>query len=123
MHDAGVAGDKMRNALICAGTMLAMLLAWPMLFGGTAASTSAASAAGSTVTMRVPAPVAVRRAAQPAAPPTAPLASLPKLTNVNESCRTSLARVRQLCAPADTACGQSAEDAFDICEARGRWPS
>jgi len=112
----------MRNALICAGTMLALLLLWPILFGGTAASTASASAAGSTVSMTVPAPAKLRAPASRAiAPP--PLSALPPLTSQVETCGATRVRARRLCSPDDAACAASVSDAYDICQARGLWPA
>ena len=98
----------MRNALICAGTMLALLLLWPIVFGGGAAS----SASASTVTIPIP----------PRIYPSS-LAALPRIARVTESCGATLARAKRACAPGDAACAHAVADAFDVCEAKGMWPS
>ncbi|MBM3927209.1 MAG: hypothetical protein FJ335_01925 [Sphingomonadales bacterium] len=98
----------MRNALICAGTMLALLLLWPIMFNGGAAS----SAAASTVTIPIP-------------PRTYPssLAALPRIAPATETCAATRARAARACTPGDAACGHAVADAFDVCEAKGMWPS
>lgn len=98
----------MRNALICAGTMLALLLLWPVVFGGGAAS----SASASTVTIPIP----------PRAYPSS-LAALPKIAQATESCAATRARAARACTPGDAACSHAVADAFDVCEAKGMWPS
>lgn len=101
----------MRNALICAGTMLALLVLWPLVFGAGGASMAAAN----TVTIPIPPRVVKDRAA--------PLAALPPTMPGIESCRATRSRARRACAPGDAACAEAVADAFDICEAKGMWPS
>ncbi len=98
----------MRNALICAATMLALLLLWPVVFNGGASS----GAAASTVTIPIP-------------PRTYPssLSALPRIATVTESCGATRLRAKRACAPGDAACDHAVADAFDICEAKGMWPS
>ena len=56
----------MRNALICAGVMLALLLLWPLLFGPSARA-GAAEAGSATVMMAVPPSALARHGACAAA--------------------------------------------------------
>ncbi|MFD1788865.1 hypothetical protein ACFSC3_14970 [Sphingomonas floccifaciens] len=98
----------MRNALICATTMLALLLLWPVVFGGGAAS----SAAASTVTIPIP----------PRVYPSS-LRALPKIAPATESCGATRLRAAKACQPGNEACTHAVADAFDVCEAKGMWPS
>lgn len=88
--------------------MLALLLLWPVVFNGGAGS----SAAASTVTIPIP-PRAYASS----------LAALPRIAPATESCSATRARAAKACAPGNTACGHAVADAFDVCEAKGLWPS
>lgn len=106
--NAHVRGDKVRNALICAGTMLALLLLWPVVFGGGAAS----SAMAGTVTIPIP----------PRSYPSS-LAALPRIAPATESCAATRMRAAKACGAGNVACAHAVADAFDVCEAKGMWPS
>lgn len=101
----------MRNALICAGAMLVVLLLWPLVFGaGSAAIASdVAIRAPSTATMVIP-------EASAAVP--SPKMSKPKA----ESCHQHYRRAQTSCAGGGQ-CEAATADAVDICEATGFWPA
>jgi hypothetical protein len=107
----------MRNALICVGAMLAMLLLWPFVFGaaGSAAAAQPRVRAGSAVSMIVP-PVPVRAVAPVAV--SAPV-SLP--ISAGETCGARHLREAAVCT--DGACRLRTDDALDICEGTGFWPA
>jgi len=109
----------MRNALICAGAMLAMLLLWPFVFGttgGSAANASQTAHVASTATMAIPEPAVVR----PAIPPRT---VSPGPGSAVESCFRRYQRTFNACAHGGIdACRHRAIDGWDICEVTGFWP-
>ncbi|WP_056423959.1 hypothetical protein [Sphingomonas sp. Leaf33] len=88
--------------------MLGLLLLWPVVFGGGAAS----SAMAGTVTIPIP----------PRSYPSS-LAALPRVAPATESCAATRLRATKACVPGDVACDHAVADAFDVCEAKGMWPS
>lgn len=91
----------MRNALICAATMTALLLLWPLIFG---------DAAG---------------ASAPATPRTAVVAAMPLPVvplSRPATCGEQYAASLNVCSPGDRGCGARAADAVDVCHATGVWP-
>ena len=107
----------MRNALICAGVMLAMLLLWPLAFGaggGSPANASPTVHAASTVSMAIPEARGTHR-------PVLVRATVPG--NAGGSCYRRYERAFNTCEPAGKdACHRRAIDGWDICEATGFWP-
>ena len=111
----------MRNAIICAGAMLATVLVWPMAFGGgatpaVAAAPAAHHAGGETMLVPpsakpTPRPVSYDQTAEaaPASRPGAP-----------ETCSQRYARVAPACS--SEGCRSRAVDALDICQGTGFWP-
>lgn len=104
----------MRNALFCAGAMLAMLLLWPLIFGGPAGAEPVPARSASTVVMAIP----DARPARATLVAPAGIASSPAAT-----CSQRHTQHARLCAPSDTACRSRTFDALDICEATGFWPA
>ena len=103
----------MRNAMICASLVLAMFLAWPMVFGGSGAVLNAASrhatvAVATVVVAPEPKPLeaSVVAAPKPASP---------------ESCYARYERSYAACS-GDGGCRMGAGNNWDVCEATGAWP-
>ena len=96
--------------MICASVMLAIFLAWPLVFGRDGPRGIETAAEAHVVAM-IPVPTAKRPA--PAAPkPTKP-----------ESCYNRFQRAVKQCTGRDTAaCKMGAADHWDMCEATGFWP-
>lgn len=102
----------MRNAIICVGTMLAMLLAWPLVVGG-GSSAAAAEPRGASVRLLVPPPAPALTS------DTVSRATLGTRSAL-ETCSQRYRRVVRVCT--STGCQLTATDALDICEGTGFWP-
>lgn len=103
--------------MICVSVMLAIFLAWPMVFGSEQAS--AVRAAGAKVAA-VAAPAAsaanarlVQTSVKPAGAPQA---------QVLESCFKRYQREYARCNAIDSSCRMKVADQWDLCEATGFWP-
>lgn len=103
--------------MICVSVMLAIFLAWPMLFGS--AKHAAVKATGAaTVSMAVPPAAAgeaslVKTAVKPAQLPQA---------KVLESCFRRYEREYARCGATNSMCRMKVADNWDLCEATGFWP-
>ncbi|MDK2766541.1 MAG: hypothetical protein KYX69_02360 [Sphingomonas sp.] len=104
----------MRNAMICVSVMLAIFLAWPMVFGSE--QSSAVRAAGAKVAA-VAAPSASARLVQTSVKP----AGAPQ-AQVLESCFKRYEREYARCNAIDSSCRMKVADQWDLCEATGFWP-
>ena len=90
----------MRKTLICAGLVLALFLAWPMVFGGAGSAVSAAS--------RVPPKAAPAKRSKPK-----------KL-----DCFPHYEQAYAACTAGDIGgCRMMAGYKWDVCEAEGTWPA
>ena len=90
----------MRKTLICAGLVLALFLAWPMIFGGSGSAVSAAPRA-------VPKVGPVKR---------------PKPKKLD--CYPLYERAYSACTSGDIGgCRMMAGHSWDVCEAEGAWPT
>jgi hypothetical protein len=107
--------------MICVSVMLAIFLAWPMVFGS--AQTSAVQAAtGSAVATAVIKPAVaapgeaqlVKTAVKPASPPA--------VAQVLESCFKRYEREYAQCGATNSSCRMTVADQWDMCEATGFWP-
>ncbi|MCR5869424.1 MULTISPECIES: hypothetical protein [unclassified Sphingomonas] len=94
--------------------MLAIFLAWPMVFGSD--KTSAVRAAGAKVAA-VAAPAASARLVQTAVKP----AGAPQAKAL-ESCFKRYEREYARCNAIDSSCRMKVADQWDLCEATGFWP-
>jgi hypothetical protein len=107
-----------RNALICAGTMLAILMLWPIAFGG-GSSAVAAQPRSTRVTMIVP------PAPAPLPTPEEMVAAEPIKVSLpapgTETCTTTYHRMTAQCT--SDGCKLRAADGLDICQGTGFWPS
>ncbi|MGK6320363.1 hypothetical protein [Sphingomonas sp. DT-204] len=107
----------MRNAMICAGAMLATVLVWPMVFSGGANFAVAAAPAphhpgGNT--MLVPPPT------EPTPQPVSYDAGRVSRPGAPETCSQGYARAAPACT--SEGCRNRALDALDICQGTGFWP-
>lgn len=107
----------MRGAMICVSVMLAIVLAWPSVFGSTGRKSPV---------LDIPVPV---KAAAPAfGEQTRKAASaglgmlIPPASAKPESCERHHSRAIQACG-SDTACQAAASDKWDLCQATGVWPN
>lgn len=98
--------------MICVSVMLAVFLAWPMLFGGdTSASQQTTRQAVIQAVSGAAKAATVSRAVREPAPA------------VVEACSKRYRREDAMCTAAQGhACRQRAADAWNLCEARGVWP-
>lgn len=97
--------------MICVSVMLAVFLAWPMVFGSP--KTSAARAATATAAAGADARL-VKTVVKPAPlPATKPL----------ESCFKRYEREYAQCSSVNSSCRMKVADNWDLCEATGFWPS
>lgn len=100
--------------MICVSVMLAIFLAWPMVFGSEQAS--AVRAAGAKVAA-VAAPAADARLVQTSVKS----ASTPQAKAL-ESCFKRYQREYARCNAIDSSCRMKVADQWDLCEATGFWP-
>lgn len=100
--------------MICVSVMLAIFLAWPMVFGSE--HSSAVRAAGAKVAA-VAAPAANARLVQTSVKP----AGVPQ-AQVLESCFKRYQREYARCNAIDSSCRMKVADQWDMCEATGFWP-
>lgn len=104
----------MRNAMICVSVMLALLQAWPVIFGhrgGIAPTTAPVLAAAPRVTMAV-----AKASTAPKMMPTVASAPAPK------TCYQQYRAKFGQCAAGDRVCHIKIADQWDLCEATGMWP-
>lgn len=105
----------MRRAMICVSVMLAFVQVWPMIFGNRSVVDVASPGARAAVVIAVP-PRAVR--------PTVKLAHVvPAKASAPSSCFARYRARYAACAKGDLACGTTASNQWDLCEATGFWPS
>ncbi|MFL9842430.1 hypothetical protein ABS767_15780 [Sphingomonas sp. ST-64] len=104
----------MRDAMICVSVMLAIFLAWPMVFG----SNEAAAVRAATVEATVPA----ARAAEAKLIRTSVRAAEIPPAKALESCFKRYEREYAMCGPTNIACRMKVADSWDLCEATGFWP-
>jgi len=100
--------------MICVSVMLALLLGWPIAFGGTDDGGREPRAGARQVT--APAP--------PKRPKPMPV-SFEREGDRPESCASLFQHATRLCPRGGigaVACQQEAADDWDLCEARGFWP-
>lgn len=100
--------------MICVSVMLAIFLAWPMIFGSE--KSSAVRAAGAKVAA-VAAPAASARMVQTNVKPAAA-----RQSQVLESCFKRYEREYARCNAIDSSCRMKVADQWDLCEATGFWP-
>lgn len=105
----------MRRAMICVSVMLAFVQMWPMIFGNRSVVDFASPGAHAAVVIAVP-PRAVH--------PPVKLASVgPAKVSAPSSCFAQYRAKYAACAKGDLACGSTASNQWDLCEATGFWPS
>lgn len=104
--------------MICVSVMLAIFLAWPIVFGGDTAAVQQTVQQPSTRQAVLQAVSGAAKASTVASVVPANVAPA-----VVESCLRRYQREDALCTAAQgQACRQRAADAWNLCEARGVWP-
>lgn len=103
--------------MICVSVMLAIFLAWPMVFGSEQASSVRAAGAKVAAAAAPSASAAGARLVQTAVKP----AGAPQAKAL-ESCFKRYEREYARCNAVDSSCRMKVADQWDLCEATGFWP-
>jgi hypothetical protein len=103
--------------MICASVMLAIFLAWPMVFGSDKASAVRAAGAKVAAAAAPAASAAGSRTIQTGVRP----ATAPQAKRL-ESCFKRYEREYARCDAIDSNCRVKVADQWDLCEATGFWP-
>lgn len=106
--------------MICVSVMLAIFLAWPMVFGSEKTSAVRAASGGGAIATAAVAPVSAAGTAQLVRTSVKP-ASVP-VAKVLESCFKRYEREYARCSATNSSCRMTVADRWDLCEATGFWP-
>ncbi len=104
--------------MICVSVMLAMFLAWPMVFGSEKSSAVRAAA----VPVAVAAVPAVATGADARLVKTSVRQAKLPVPTVLESCFKRYEREYASCGSTNSSCRMKVADSWDLCEATGFWP-